>query len=325
MIVIEVDQGWGPEWPIKKLEQQILDQYLQPLQASQDRVAVINSVWYNSENHQAVLKQLRSANIDRVVLVAMIDAALIQDTMFGTLGVPISRVGYFKSDDEIDFWSTVVDRFFRIDFDVTESQQIDTAYLCYNRKPHAHRLQLFDQLQQQDLLDRGVVTLGQEDGRALRCLPQDVPGNELAPNLGYGIVNDIMSLGNPYTWNRCLLNIVTESVFDVDRDWFVSEKIYKPILGMRPFLVYAPNGAQAWLEHIGIESYVRDFEDICSIDVSRPENIATMLKELCCLSAGDLQSKYLALLPKIRYNRWKLDCYLKSVNDKIKGKIRCQT
>jgi len=190
---------------------------------------------------------------------------------------------------------------------------IDTAFLCYNRKPHWHRRHLIRQLQAADCVKHGVVTLGGTDGVAALGHNDSTPGSTLAPNPGadqYGIANDIMSLGPAHNWNRCLLNIVTETVFDVDQQWFVSEKIYKPVVGLKPFLVYAPNGAQAWLQHIGIESFVRDFTDITDLNLADPENMVAFLVLLSKKDSTYYQHKYQKLRDKIYHNRQVFENYV---------------
>ena len=52
MILNTFDNGWGPEFPIKKLEQSILKSALDQLHNSNKRVIVINSTWYTDEYHQ---------------------------------------------------------------------------------------------------------------------------------------------------------------------------------------------------------------------------------------------------------------------------------
>jgi hypothetical protein len=54
MIVKIFDNGWGLEWPVKQLEQEILKTYLAPLEAINQTAVVINSTWYTNEYHETV-------------------------------------------------------------------------------------------------------------------------------------------------------------------------------------------------------------------------------------------------------------------------------
>jgi hypothetical protein len=178
--------------------------------------------------------------------------------------------------------------------------------MCLNRKPHWHRRQLYQQLQAHNLLNLGMVSMGSESGPALRTLPTDCEHDNLAPNASkeyYGIPNDIVSIGHLDNWRRCFLNIVTETVFDINRNKFVSEKIYKPIVGGRPFLVYDPGGAEDWLVTRGFKTFLDDFRDISELDLRNPKNIAPFLSVLSQQNMPYLISKYLALRDKIQYNK----------------------
>jgi hypothetical protein len=158
-------------------------------------------------------------------------------------------------------------------------------------------------------------------------LDQDAGTCTLAPNSGIeqnGIANDIMSLGHPTNWQRCFLNVVTETQFDIKQTYFVSEKIYKPIIGHRPFLVYATDGAVSWLTERGFENYTQDFQDISNLDLSQPENIAPFLTTLCAQPRTYWQMKFVALRDKIVYNNNNFYKYVKSIDNQISKGIQCQ-
>jgi len=188
-------------------------------------------------------------------------------------------------------------------------------------------VKLYHQLAAAGILDQGLVSLGGADTKpAVRTLPESVPDNDLAPNgaiMHHGIVNDIMSLGDLGHWRRHFLNIVTETVFDVDHRYFVSEKIFKPVIGARPFLVYADTGAEQWLQDQGFETYVDDFQDISDFNLRDPDCIAPFLTKLCAQGVGYYQKKYLALLPKILYNQHRFSRFVAEQRMKIQQGISC--
>ena len=132
---------------------------------------------------------------------------------------------------------------------------------------------------------------------------------------------DITTLSSIENWSRHFLNIVTETEYEVDRKYFVSEKIYKPILGMRPFLVYAPGGASAWLTSKGFETYCGDFTDISDLDLTQPDNIAPFLSELCQQPLQYLRYKLINLGQKIMHNREHFYQYVNSQQQKIEKEL----
>lgn len=329
MIVQRFDQGWGMTWGWKKFESEIVDRLLANICSDGSRTVVINSVWYTDSMHQEVISWLRSNAWDRIVLVAMLDAAIPQPSWFAEFNREVIGVGYYPGENEIDLCAMFVQD--HIDTsamgDLSEITQIDRHYMCLNRKPHPHRRKLFDALVAKDLVQSGIVSMGSDDGQAQLALTTDCDTDAIAPNSEtqrYGIPNNVMGLGHPDNWRRHFLNVVTETFYDVEAMHFVSEKIYKPILGQRPFLVYAPNGAVNWLEDHGFQSYVDDFSDITDLDLRDPDNLVQFLEVLCQQSYGYLRDKMLALQPKILYNKSRLETYVKQQHQRIQQGLICQ-
>lgn len=328
MIIKKFDNGWGSVWPLKQFEQSIVDDLLQHMARDISRTVVINSVWYSTEYHQQVLAWLRNNELDRIVLVAMIDAAIPRPDWYAEFDCEVVSVGYYPGDHSLDFCAVFVDKFLNAPAldQLTDASRIDTAYMCLNRKPHWHRQKLYNKLQSLDLLQHGMVSMG-GSGTATRSLVVDTDHDNLAPNASrdhYGIPNDIVSLGHVENWQRHFVNIVTETFYDINRTGFVSEKIYKPVVGCRPFLVYDPDGGTQWLRDHGFESYVTDFQDITDLDLSTPDNLADFLVVLCEQTPLYWQAKYLALQKKILYNQNHFTDHVQHQWIKIKQGIPCQ-
>jgi len=328
MIVKTIDQGWGQHVPLKQFETEILDQFLATTANDDSRTVVINSTWYTDDLHQQTLSWLSRSDTDRIVLVSMLDGPISRPDWYAGTSIPCHGVGYYPGNNEIDFWALVVSRWFQLPslHDLVDTSKITKPFICLNRKPHNHRVRLYNDLLELDLLDRGLVSLGSDHGVAIRTIENDQGRSDLAPNADTnqnGIANDIMSLGNVDNWCHCFLDVVTETVFDVDQDWFVSEKIYKPILGLRPFLLYSPNGGRGWLRAHGFRDYVDDFRDITDLDLSDPAEIPKFLLVLSEQSVSYLRTKYIDLMPKIMYNNKRFDAYVQEINNTIQRGIKC--
>jgi hypothetical protein len=328
MIIKKFDNGWGSVWPLKQFEQSIVDDLLQHIAQDTSRTVVINSVWYSTDYHQQVLAWLRNNQLDRIVLVAMIDAAIPRPEWYAEFDCEVVSVGYYPGDHSLDFCAVFVDKFLNAPAmdQLTDASRIDTAYMCLNRKPHWHRQKFYNKLQSLDLLQHGMVSMG-GSGTATRSLVVDTEHDNLAPNASrehYGVPNDIVSLGHIENWQRHFVNIVTETFYNINRTGFVSEKIYKPIVGCRPFLVYDPDGGTQWLRDRGFESYVTDFRDITDLDLSTPDNLADFLVVLCEQTPQYWQAKYLALHEKILYNKYHFTDHVQHQWTKIKQGILCQ-
>lgn len=315
MIIKTFDRGWGQQYPLKQYEQKIANNLLVPFEESDQHVVVINSVWYNNEMHEQVMTWLRNNTWDQIVLVAMLDAAIPYPDRYAEFNRPVTGIGYYPGVGQVDFCALFVDHFLQAPDNTVllDVNTIDTAYMCLNRKPHWHRQKLYNKLQARNLVNQGIVSMG-GDGQAVVALAQDRDHDTLAPNATrdhYGIPNDIVSLGHLGNWQRHLLNVVTETFYDINLSGFVSEKIYKPIVGCRPFLVYDPDGGTRWLHDRGFEPYTQDFKDISSLDLVEPHNLPEFLKVLCEQTPAYWQKKFVDLQEKILHNKNRFITYVK--------------
>lgn len=306
MIVKTFDIGWGNDWPMKQLEQQIVNKFLEKYHSDDSRAVVINSVWYTRDYHQTVIAELRELNPTHIFVVALLDPPIVQLDWYNEFNCEVVGIGYYPGPGYIDYFALFADQFYQpVDQSLlTTPERIDTAYMCLNRKPHQHRIRLYQGLESAGLLDKGFVSLGGDP--PVRLLNEDAGGQDLAPNGGteqYGIANDIVSLGNINNWQRHLVNIVTETIWDIEPSGFASEKLFKPVLGLRPFLIYAPNGGVECLTRRGFEPYFNDFNDIIDFDLKEPYNIVQFLKVLCEQDRTYLQMKFNQLKEKLLFNR----------------------
>lgn len=163
------------------------------------------------------------------------------------------------------------------------------TYLSYNYKPHAHRVALNEMLSSMDLCSTGTITTDADQ-------PLENPGREVG-------------LGDIGLWKAHFLNIVNETVFRQYPELIVSEKMFKPLMGLRPFVI---NGSPRYydiLEGWGIDF----FEDLWPIsDMRQPaDSLETLMHRnhsIICdiinsLRSQDLQSLYRSLLPRLERNR----------------------
>jgi hypothetical protein len=307
MIIENFDIGWGTNWPMKQLEQQIVNNVLAQYTTDNSRTVVINSVWYTGDYHQQVMNKLRELKPTHIFVVALLDPPIVQLKWFDELGCKVQGIGYYPGPGYIDYCALFVDHFYSpVDQALLlTDKHIDIAYMCLNRKPHAHRMQLYKQLEELNLLDSGLVSMGGSPA-PLRTLADDIVGQDIAPNGGteqFGIANDIVSLGNINHWQKCFLNIVTETIWDIEPSNFLSEKTFKPILGCRPFLIYAPNGGVECLIKRGFEPYVNDFTDITDLDLTQPWAISNFINVLCAQDQSYWVMKFHQLTEKLLFNQ----------------------
>lgn len=317
MITKIFDNGWNGAFVTKQFESFLINRMLEHLTRHQSRTVVINSVWYTDVYHRLIIRWLSNNDWDQIVLVSMLDPAIPGPSQFSQFQKPVHSVGYYPGPYHLDFWALFSKNYMEIPNiePLMQLDKIEKSFMCLNRKPHLHRVQLYKDLQKQGLIDKGIVSLGgSENGPAVKSLndANGLPDN-LSPNgscKNHGIPNDIATLGNQDNWDKHFLNVVTETCFDINSTGFVSEKIYKPIRGCRPFLVYASDGGIKWLHEKGFENYVLEFKDISDLDLSMPENIPKFLKILCDQPVSYLRKKFSNLHEKILYNRDRFENYI---------------
>ena len=150
-------------------------------------------------------------------------------------------------------------------FDVWDLQKLK-PYMCLNRKPHIHRIELVKEIYDKNLQNNGHLSLGvfpnndiTWDYKGLEVpikLKKDIKnikGDYAVAGTAGGITNDITGLGHPDNWNSHFLNIVTETT--IHTNVFLSEKIFKPILGMRPFIVLGDDKVYEVLKNWGFDTF----------------------------------------------------------------------
>ena len=309
MTTKRLSNGWGGNWPIVKYSRELLDN-LTP-----DNSVIVDSTWYTDEYHLVVKDYLATSNPDKVILVSFLDAHIVNQSRFER---PVYEVGYYDSPYFIDFWAHFVRDNYHLpaDSELLNHNTITTPYLSYNRKPHEHRLELYNNLVDRGIVDQGIVTMDKH-----KQLDQDVSELLTAPESGSAIVNDIQSLGRTDLWSSSFLNIVTETWFEINRAYFVSEKIYKPIVGLRPFFVYADDLGIKWLHDRGFKTFEEDFLDIYP-DVITQKNLIDFLVILCQQDQTWLQTKFTSLVPKLIHNRDRFYKYVEENNiDNIVNEI----
>lgn len=173
------------------------------------------------------------------------------------------------------------------------------TYLNYNRKPHTHRTKLVNMLDERKLTQFGIVTLGNEKtlGETI-----DIEGNWDLPD-DYGIPHDISTLGNLNIWQHHFLNVVSETDFEDHLFTFISEKTWKPIVGLRPFIINGQLDVYTQLREHGFKTFNHYWSHIdienCNIDDIQ-QNICEVI---VWLQKQPLQQLYIDMLPDLRYNR----------------------
>jgi hypothetical protein len=209
------------------------------------------------------------------------------------------------------------DDFYDYDVDDIVLQDVKYLFLCYNRKPKAHRINLVEKIYNNRLDSYGLCTLGKNDTNydvssgittSLHLVLQDDPPEKYSTYTGFGGVPfDLLSLGKLSVWQTHFLNIVSETEFNPWDNLFVTEKTWKPIIGLRPFVI---NGQAKkiykYLRSNGFRTFNHYFKGIELEDVAEYEvhdSIIEVIRYLTTLDRSDILAMYQDMLPDLKHNR----------------------
>lgn len=165
-------------------------------------------------------------------------------------GYTIQFVGY--ADDHWHSWypEWFISNNLRVDTnDIMLSNPPSYLYLSYNRKPRIHREWLVNGLIKNNLLDKGWVTFEKGHYPEIDALSGNTDQDKHGVDTRFSRPEDITSLGDLDIWRNSFIIIVSET--DHDDPWQFSEKTWKPIFGLRPFLINGHKDLYKILDKLG--------------------------------------------------------------------------
>lgn len=315
MIVAHFDQGWQ-NVKAADLQNDIVKTYLREYFEDSSHTVLINNTWFDLDfcsvtgEYKGEGKLFKNKitdyineykhKIDNIIVYCFVDPAYL-DPLEGidVSGIKVRYIGYYNNIDLIDFWAIMSMK--NIKDKYVESNSISVPFMCLNGKPHLHREKLVRELIDKNLIDNNFVSFGGNKRIEQIKLDEISPDKEKNKKKLSMDPYDAMSLGDINNWNAHFLNVVTETIFNINDDYFWSEKIFKPIIGKRPFLVYASSPPDV-LKKIGLLSYYDDFKDISDLNLRDPDNLTDFLVVLNKQDKSYLQYKYNQLKDKIEIN-----------------------
>jgi hypothetical protein len=106
-------------------------------------------------------------------------------------------------------------------------------------------------------------------------------------------------------WQRSLLHVVNETVF-YESKLHLTEKIFKPIVATRPFILVAAPGNLEYLRSYGFKtfgSWIDESYDNIQDPNARLEAVAEQIDKIAQLSPNNLKLLYRDMLPVLIYNK----------------------
>jgi hypothetical protein len=186
-------------------------------------------------------------------------------------------------------------------------------FVCLNRVPRGHRVALVGELAARDLLQYGLVSFpGMEqqwsdaarygvDDQRLETL------RNLAPLvLDYGDFEiNFALIFEPQHYLDTVFSIVSETHFNSREVLFRSEKIYKPIANLHPFILVGSSGMLSSLRDLGFQTFSPFIDESYDSEIDDRKRMGMLLAEierLCRMDINVLQEWYLSISPILLYN-----------------------
>ncbi len=247
--------GFNPAWQAGHLERQLVDLLTSTVNEKYPHLKKVIAV--TSWHEPAVLvNQIQEIDPDLTFLCSFTDPLGPIENLLDQLPGKVVLIGYVEGNCFYDFWAVACAKFFKkYTFEELEPIQFDKLFLNYNRKPHRHRIEFVKLLEQSGLVGKGCVTLGNSN-YTVGDTHQDYINFGAGDVVGeVGIPNDVYSLGQLGIWNSSFINIVSETQYEFSKNVFLSEKIFKPIIGLRPFMVNGSPGIYQLLKNAGFDCF----------------------------------------------------------------------
>ena len=295
-----------------------------------ERNLLINTTWFGPQfgnGEWEKIEQLFKDNVkfDNLFLLSVIDPLYLMEKHISEMCVRFGikktyRIGMFDVGKyEWNFHAIVGDNLMpKYNNEDVMLKNCNKDFLCYQRKPRAWRVDFVKLLKENNLIDNGIITLGAKtendydwsEGRTWEPITLDEShdpyrndGQNNKAHYG-GIPNDLVTIGSLDVWNQCLLYISSETVFNHWEPVFVNERIWKTMIGLRPYIIQGNPKTYGWLEKNGFKTFNQYWPHIDlehSIDVLNDH--ISVLQFLDTKSAEEKMSMYTDMLPDLIYNK----------------------
>lgn len=106
-------------------------------------------------------------------------------------------------------------------------------------------------------------------------------------------------------WQKSFLHLVNETVF-YDPKLHLTEKIFKPIVALRPFILVAAPGNLAYLRSYGFKTFSQWIDESYDDELNpgaRLDRIGAEVARLCGKSMSELNSIYCDMRPTLQFNK----------------------
>jgi len=340
-VITMVEHGFPETWYASHVRNNIFFETTKQIEAEfpNKMSLLIDTTWFDLQNPIKLKKDLLHRygaapfeNVDNVFFLPTVDECNINRSFANNIReiINVNDSVYFLQN-KFEFWGFCVNKHMKVWTERSEDS-IGHHFLCYNRKSHTHRLKLIKNLIEKDLVKYGVVTMGTDSHMAKHPYAINHLGNT-GYNLDYigknSIPNDVFTMGPKSAWDGCFVNIVTETVYDSSDDYiFLSEKIWKPILGKMPFICVGPRYTMQRLRDYGFKTFGNWWDENYDNlpNEERIDGVISVIEDIVKYDIDKLQELYRDMKNILAFNYFHMltnfhDKNTQHLNDLVKERI----
>ena len=276
---------------------------------------LISLTWFGPQfdnDHWEHLVRLNAEGkrFDNIFFLATVDPPCLNVTELQTAknlagAVYVYYLGNFDSPHQFNFFSIQLGQHFKCYAeDEVLLESVQHLYVNYNRKPKMHRVQFVKKLIAENLLDLGVVTLGQDSTNDLYLTlgekQQDYVGDKVE---NFKLPMDYYTLHRLDLWQKTFLYINAATEFDPINDLFCQQDTFKPMLGLRPFVINGVQKTYQWLRYHGFRTFNHYWSHIDIENGPVHDTIIELIKHLKSLDSTEILAMYQDMLPDLKHNK----------------------
>lgn len=179
-------------------------------------------------------------------------------------------------------------------------QNIKNLYVSLNRKPTQHRQKLVSLLIENNLIDRGHITFEKGYFDIIDNKTGNTEQHLHNEDRRFSRPEDIETLGDLEVWKSSYCIIVSET--DPYDPWHLSEKTWKPILGMRPFIMNSNKNTFKVLEKLNLYTPAALFKNN-DLNNADPVTVMEQIKTLYNKTPNELYKLYTDQYDMLLHNK----------------------
>jgi len=274
------------------------------------RTLIIDSTWAESNGvSRQSLAQVAGQTWDRKIVVVPVDRYYQRSFIEQHIGQDYQCFGLVEQGTYFNLWPSQLLQSGPQYDDLTPDRVDHRFFINYNRKPHSHRVEFVQGLRERDLLGRGHVSLGSYHDSEHQAISLGETKADYAAS-GHenfwrdpGIPCDTYSLGNLSWWRESILAVISETTWDVDCYW--TEKTFKSIIGLRPFMANVVDSKYRWLANQGFDIFndCWPYSVIESQFARQTRAIYANIEWLASMTQQQQLDWYMSLRPRLERNR----------------------